>query len=190
VGEAIVMELRTRSKNSSRANFYRFMTNYSGKSAQQGFTIIELVAACTIIIIVTFLGIINFNPTEKSKKARDEKRISDIQTIDRAVTEFMLNNKRYPDTENVLRNSSVLPIGSVALNNVNKGWIFENLTAYLPTLPTDPINDATYYYSYIHNVSGYELNAQLEIITDEPTNDGGNDTAVYEVGNNLTLISP
>jgi len=166
------------------------MTNYSYKSAQKGFTIIELVAVCAILSIITLLGVFYLNPTEKLKKERDAKRISDIQTIDRAVTEFSLNNKRYPDVENILRKSTVLPAGSTALNNTNKGWIFENLSAYTPRLPTDPLNDATYYYSYTHNASGYELNAKLEILTDEPANDGGDNLSMYEVGNNLTLISP
>jgi hypothetical protein len=57
-------------------------------------------------------------------------------------------------------------------------------------MPIDPINDPTYYYSYFQNGSGYELNARLEFSPDLMQNDGGNDPDMYEIGNNLLLISP
>jgi prepilin-type N-terminal cleavage/methylation domain-containing protein len=63
VEEAIVMELKTRCKNSSGFNFQKIMTNPPDKSVQKGFTIIEVVAVCAIIVIITFLGLLNFNPT-------------------------------------------------------------------------------------------------------------------------------
>ncbi len=136
------------------------------------------------------LAVVAYNPIERNKQARDGKRISDISKIDRAISEFMLDKKYYPDTEGVLRLSTTLPDGSTSLNKSNKGWIFDNLSSYIPMLPADPINDATYRYSYIRGSNGYELNAKLESMTDEMVNDGGNDNLMYEVGNNLNLISP
>ncbi|MFH1899256.1 MAG: hypothetical protein ABIJ82_02180, partial [Patescibacteria group bacterium] len=115
---------------------------------------------------------------------------SDISKIDRAISEFMLDKKYYPDTQGVLRLSTALPEGSTSLNKSNKGWIFDNLSSYIPMLPTDPLNDDIYYYSYIRGSSGYELDAKLESMVGEMINDGGNDSLMYEVGNNLNLISP
>jgi len=40
----------------------------------------------------------------------------------------------------------------------------------------------------MHNDNGYELNVRLEILTEYSTDDGGNDTEVYEIGNNLNII--
>ncbi|MBU0534756.1 prepilin-type N-terminal cleavage/methylation domain-containing protein [Patescibacteria group bacterium] len=159
-------------------------------SNQGGFTLVELLATSTIALILLALAIVYFNPAERIKRARDGKRLSDISKIDRAISEFMLDKKYYPDTQGVLRLSTALPEGSTSLNKSNKGWIFDNLSSYIPMLPTDPLNDETYHYSYIRGSDGYELDAKLELMTDEMLNDGGNDNLMYEVGSNLNLISP
>lgn len=164
--------------------------SFYNKESQKGFTIIEIVIVTGLIIMLSTLAIINFDPIGNKKKARDEKRISDITTIDRAVSEFMVDKRRYPDQIDILRKSTILPAGSTQLTSSNKGWIQENLSSYVPMLPIDSLNDATYYYSYIHNLTSYEINAKLEVLTDEMVNDGGNDDTLYEIGNNLTLISP
>lgn len=172
------MVLKTHSKNSSKF------------SKQGGFTLVELLVASTVTLILLALAVVAYNPVERNKKQRDGKRISDISKIDGAISEFMLDKKNYPDQEGMLRLSTVLPAGSTSLNKSNKGWIFDNLSSYVSMLPTDPINNSTYHYSYIHGSSGYELDAKLEIYTDQMINDGGNDDTMYEVGTNLNLISP
>jgi type II secretory pathway pseudopilin PulG len=175
------MQLKTRFRN---------LKQDLRKQSQKGFTIVEIVIVTLLITLLATLIILNVNPVDNKKKARDEKRISDISTLDRAISEFGLDKKRYPDQSDLLRKSTILPAGSTQLTGSNTGWIQENLSAYLPMLPIDPLNDATYFYSYKHDLTGYELNATLEILTTEMENDGGNDTASYEVGNNLNLISP
>jgi hypothetical protein len=110
--------------------------------------------------------------------------------LDRAITEYKVDEGSYPDTVDTLRTSTVLPAGSTALTNVRTGWIAQNLSAYASRLPIDPINDATYFYSYYHDADTYELNARLEYNFDLMTSDGGNDPNLYEVGNNLGLITP
>lgn len=140
--------------------------------------------------MLSSLAIINFDPIGNKKKARDQKRISDISTIDRAISEFVADKKRYPDQSNTLRQSTILPAGSSQLTGSESGWIQENLSSYTPLLPIDPVNDDSYHYYYIHNSNSYEINAKLEILNDEMANDGGNDPTFYEIGNNLNLISP
>ncbi len=158
-------------------------------NSQKGVTIIELVAVITLLLILTTLVVIFVDPVGHMKKSRDEKRLSDLSVIDRVISEFVLDNKRYPDQE-ILRKSNTLPAGSTDVAHANLGWIYDDLSAYNSMLPTDPLNDGDYYYSYFHNSTGYEINARLEILTDEMLNDGGNDLNLYEVGNNLNLISP
>ena len=157
---------------------------------QGGLTLIELIAVVAIIAILATLVVVFVNPKTQMEKSRDEKRLSDLSIIDRTISEFVLDQKRYPDQENILRKSNTLPTGSTNLGSSNLGWIYDNLSAYNSMLPTDPKNDENYYYSYFHNSTGYEINARLEILTDEMANDGGNDTNLYEMGNNLNLISP
>lgn len=157
---------------------------------QGGFTYMELTVVLVILLIILTLITVLVNPIGKIKEARDKTRLSNIMTIDRAVNEFLLDNKRYPDQLDVLRTSNTLPSGSIDLTRSNLGWIYDDLSRYTPNLPIDPVNDSVYYYSYIHNDTGYEINAILESQFDLMSDDGGNDANSYEVGNNLNLISP
>jgi type II secretory pathway pseudopilin PulG len=166
------------------------ISNKNLKNYLNGFTIVETVIVMGLIVFLGTLLFIYVDPVGNKAKAVDQKRISDLSVIDRAISEFVLNNKRYPDQPDILRQSTILPAGSSQLTSSNTGWIQENLSSYLPMLPIDPVNDNTYNYYYIHNTTGYELNAKLEILTSEMADDGGNDDTFYEIGNNLDLISP
>jgi hypothetical protein len=105
------------------------------------------------------------------------------------MSEFLLDNKRYPDQSNIIRKSNVLPAGSSDLSNSNPGWIYENLSSYTEKLPIDPLNDEDYFYSYIHDDTGYEISVKLEYYKEKMENDNGNDNFSYEIGTNLNLLS-
>jgi type II secretory pathway pseudopilin PulG len=149
-----------------------------------------------ILVIIAVLGILfavfagNVHPEENRKKARDAKRLADLMTLDRAIIEYRLTNNVYPGAQDVLRVSTSLPPTSTELFNAKEGWIGADISEYSPKMPVDPTNDATYFYSYIHDKTSYELNAKMEIFLDTMINDGGNDPNMYEIGNNLILISP
>ncbi len=160
------------------------------KSNQKGVTIVELILVITLITILATTIMVILKPEEKKAKARDNKRLSDISLLDRVINEYLLDYSDYPDLFDVLRDSTTLPGTSVSLDTAAAGWIDEDLSEYTSRLPIDPINDVTYRYYYYHGDSGYELNAVMEYLTDEAVNDGGDDPARYEVGNELTLISP
>lgn len=157
---------------------------------QRGVTLVELVVVITVIIILTFTFIYLGNPLYNRSKSRDNKRIGDIQLLERIITEYRLDHGTYPDTENILRTSNTLPTGRTSLTNPRSGWIVADLIEYNPKLPVDPLNNDTYCYSYVHNNDQFELSVQLEVLTDEMTNDAGNDENKYEVGTNKTLITP
>ena len=150
----------------------------------------EITLVVMILLILFSFLIINYNPVTQKASARDKKRISDLSTLDRAINEYMLDTKAFPDLENTLRISTLLPDGGTSVDNAASGWIQGNLSEYTSYLPIDPINDAIYRYSYIRGSNGYELNAKLESMSDEMLNDGGNDSLMYEAGSNLNLISP
>ncbi len=156
----------------------------------KGMTLIEIVLAVAVILIISGAGLLAINPAEKRANARDTVRISDIETIERAVQEYLMDNGSYPDLAGTIRESVTLPTGNTSLDNSASGWIDTDLSKYMSRMPIDPINDATYKYSYYHTTSTYEINAVLEDITNLMLDDGGNDANVYEVGNDLTLISP
>ena len=76
------------------------------------------------------------------------------------------------------------------------GWIpvnFNSISAGAPVsaLPIDPVNSATYFYAYRADATAgtFEMNANMESTkfstggsSDVETNDGGDNTAFYEVG--------
>jgi prepilin-type N-terminal cleavage/methylation domain-containing protein len=76
------------------------------------------------------------------------------------------------------------------------GWLpvrFASATTLnLTALPIDPRNsdiNGSYYYTYACNKDlNFELNANLEVMTDAETNDGGDSTVLYEVGPQKNLL--
>ena len=170
VEETVVMELKTHS--------------------EEGITIVELAISIAVFSILLFSSIVYFNPVEKKQRARDSRRLSDLEVIDRAINEYILDNQAYPDLPGTLRRSNVLPAGSSSLGSAGGGWISVDFESYLSMLPIDPTNDEIYHYYFLQTSEGYELNAILEYNTDLMVNDGGNDNNFYEIGNNLTIISP
>jgi prepilin-type N-terminal cleavage/methylation domain-containing protein len=158
------------------------------KNFQKGFTFVELTVVLTILLVLITLVTVFINPLDQIKKSRDEKRLADMTTLERAINEFSLDNKRYPDFEDTLRVSTSLPSGSLNLSNANLGWLYDDLSGYLDKQPIDPLNNSEFFYSYMHTSTGYELNARLEYFTDEMINDGGDRDDLYETGNNLNLI--
>jgi len=158
--------------------------------SQKGLTIVELLLVITVILILLTTVILFTNPTYFRSKSRDQKRLSDLQTIERILSEFRLDNGVYPDLESVARHSNVLPSGRTSLTDPRSGWIVADLIEYNTKLPIDPINTDTYRYTYFHQDDVFELNARLEVLTEEMANDTGNDPAMYERGSDLTLITP
>jgi prepilin-type N-terminal cleavage/methylation domain-containing protein len=164
------------------------MVSKTPKFSEKGITLIEILITVVIISILTTSYFVYVNPMQSRAKARDNQRVSDISTLDRAITEYMMDNNGYPDTISTLRISTSLPGACSSLYTATCGWIASDISKYTSRMPTDPLNDAQYHYSYIHDATSYELNAVLEYYTDHALTDGGDNDSVYEVGNNKTLI--
>ena len=91
--------------------------------------------------------------------------------------------------------------GQFDSGGVTGGWIpdldFDGMSPTpISKLPVDPTNDATYYYGYaVDSGDSFELTVKLEstyyaTTIDADAKDGGDDTALYEVGTDLTIITP
>lgn len=159
------------------------------KVTQTGISLVELVVTLAVLMSLVAAILFYFNPIQSKKTARDEKRLADIQTLDRVISEYIIDNGAYPAVADTLFVSNILPEAGIApLTNPLSGWLNTDLTAYTSILPIDPINDSMYYYSYIHNNDSYEINTTLEELSEHAQGDGGNDSAVYEIGTDLTLL--
>ena len=155
----------------------------------KGFSLIELVLVFGIAMILS-VGVVMFaNPVEYRAKTRDGRRLTDVSTLDRIINEYFVDTGSYPDSSDVLRLSTSLPFGQVGpVENIISGWITVDLSPYNSKLPVDPLNDATYFYSYQHTEDTYEINASLEHQVEYMQEDGGNDNGIYEIGNDLTIL--
>jgi type II secretion system protein G len=104
----------------------------------RGFTLVEMLVVITIIGILSSVVMTSLNSSRA--KARDSKRVGDIKQIQLALALYQDANSQYPDT-------------------------LDKLTGYMPNIPTDPSNQASYAYAYRTEGSkriDYHLGASLE----------------------------
>lgn len=154
-------------------------------------SILEITIAVGILVTLTSIIVFFLKPIKNQKRGRDIVRINDLLTLTRAIEEYKLDKNSYPDVINTTRTSSALPAGNTGPEtNPLQGWIDADFNGYLTKLPIDPINSGSLVYTYRTDGSTYELNAILEFDNEKlMQNDGGNNTAVYEVGTKKTLMN-
>jgi prepilin-type N-terminal cleavage/methylation domain-containing protein len=179
----------------------------------KGFTLMELLIVIGVLAILTTAATLVLNPAELLKQARDSTRISDLSTLNQALSLYVTNASS-PDLDGSTSSCSTLcytVTTGVAANCASRhsgktttvdntrevnasGWIPVALTdipggAPLSTLPIDPTNSTSYFYSYACDNTNktYELDAVFEstkyLTTEDYDNeDGGSSATVYEVG--------
>lgn len=163
-----------------------------------GFTLVELLVVVAILGIMMAVVLVAINPLAIMQKARDAARISDMDSLRKALDLSIADN-------NIgLSGSIALPTVGDSVSGTRAvdgtGWVSFNivtlpgLSKYLSVLPADPTNNATYYYRYSSDGSSYEIDCKFESADYQGKEavDGGNDPEWYEVGNNpgLTLLPP
>lgn len=93
-----------------------------------GFTLIELLIVVTIISILVSLGTISY--FDAQKRGRDSKRISDLETIKKALQLYYNDNGKYPYSDWVYSGGS----------GDRSTWISALVPTYIKSVPIDPIN--------------------------------------------------
>jgi prepilin-type N-terminal cleavage/methylation domain-containing protein len=164
---------------------------HKNRRSNYGFTLVEILITITIITILVSIVLVLINPTSTRNKSRDNKRLSDLATIERMIIEYDLSYRSYPDGTSTLRDSlTKASDSSPTIHSSNRGWIDADLSEFNANLPVDPINKDDLKYQYFSDGVDYEINLILEAYLEKMQNDGGNDPDKYEVGTNLNLISP
>jgi len=115
------------------------------QSLRQGYTLIEILVAISIIAILTVIGVTNFRVA--NQKARDGKRKGDLEQIRAALELYRTDEKDYPDWD---------VIGSGTIESAGG-------TVYMNEIPDDPVTGITYYYT--SGGDTYSLCAALELET-------------------------
>ncbi|MDP3948560.1 MAG: type II secretion system protein [bacterium] len=190
------------------------------KSLQKGFTLIELLVVIAILSILAVAVILTLNPAQMLKQARDSQRISDMSTLKSAIGLYLADvtspsmgtstncyvsfsgSSATACTGRMTATTVVTTTAANAGSTTGGGWIPINFTAIssgspLGAEPVDPINNATYFYSYATNGSSnfqFEINADMESTryassgsSDVEGTDGGSSSTIYEVGSSLGL---
>ena len=160
---------------------------------KKGFTLVELLVVIAILGILMVAVVLAINPVEIMKKSRDATRLSDMDTLRKAIDLSVADGA----TLSVTAAAGDSTVGTRVTTGT--GWANVDVSKYLSTLPIDPrngvefvdaaVNTITGKYLYFSDGSGYELNCYLESGDNlsKYGTDGGDDAALYEVGTDAGL---
>ncbi len=172
----------------------------SHNSRSQGFTLVELLVVIAIVAVLAAVVVLVINPVELTKRSRDSVRLSDLATIQQAISVAGQNSTLTPEelycVGGITAPATFCSGDSISgARDINgTGWVKVDLTQQttvsIGTLPIDPTNVGNEKYTYKANATGYELDAVMESTQygAKNTGDGGNDPASYEVGTNINTF--
>ena len=133
---------------------------------RRGFTLIELLVVIAIIGVLSAVVLAALN--EARAGARDAKRKMDLQQIAKALDMYFLDVGRYPVEVHCdsSRGSSSSACNTVSGTNwdTSSQFVLALVPTYIPALPVDPQNSASFFYSYepSNPASDYCLAVNLE----------------------------
>ena len=190
----------------------------ASSNSKQSFTLVELMIVIAILAILSAIVIFALNPSRLFDNFRDTRRVSDINTLSKAINfieTWNTNGISYgstttvyislPDTSSTCSTYSLptLPTGYTysckTTANYRKvdgtGWIpidfsINTNNSYLSVLPIDPVNDTTYFYTY-YSGGSYEVTALLKNPNTNSINDDDSLTGAFTMGSpNRTWTTP
>jgi len=125
------------------------------KHHYSAFTLVELLVVIAIIGVLSTLSVIVFNNVRA--KARDSRRLSDVKQIGMALELYYDDKGRYPPPPT----PTGTPITGLCLSN--SGFTSTcGTTPYLQKIPSDPLSNIHYTYSYLNSGESYRLGFNLE----------------------------
>jgi len=143
------------------------MKNAFSRTAQRGFTLIE------IMVVVVILGILAAvvvpRIMDNPGKARVAKAKQDIRQLESALELYKLDNFYYPNTQQGLESLVTKPSGDPQPKNYKQG-------GYIKSLPKDPWGNQYQYLS--PGVKG-----EVDIFTLGADNQPGGESEAADIGN-------
>lgn len=175
----------------------------------KGFTLVELLVVIAIIAVLAAVIVLIINPLELTRRSRDAARLTDLANLQQAINVAVQESTN--SGSNILCKGAAYPCHGDTKDVTGRasdgtGWVKVDLgtsqSVSIPTLPIDPVNsngnesdpNIGYHYTYcaakVGGLDAWEIDAKLESAqqSGKTGTDGGDDTNLYEVGSNLTLV--
>jgi len=131
---------------------------------RRGMTLVEILVVVAIIGILA--GLVTINLTSTRAKARDKKRIADVESIAQALTLYYSANRQYPKVNaNALLESFIMDDSSTAPNNAYT-LLSTFTTRYLQSKPSSPkqgLPTDSNTYRYQTTGTHYQVQTDLEV---------------------------
>ena len=125
------------------------------KHHYSAFTLVELLVVIAIICVLSTLSVVVFNNARA--KARDSRRLSDVKQIGMALELYYDDQGRYP----LPPTPTGTPITGLCLSNLGITSTCGTIP-YLQKIPSDPLPNIHYTYSYLNSGESYRLGFNLE----------------------------
>jgi len=105
--------------------------NKTHKGTRKGFTLLEILLVIAAIGILAAIVLVAINPNRQIAQARNAQRRSDVNTIYKALEQYLIDNQSYPAGVD----ETPKDICGTTAGCVNLGVLVPN---YLAAIPTDP----------------------------------------------------
>jgi prepilin-type N-terminal cleavage/methylation domain-containing protein len=121
------------------------------KHSTKGFTLLEILLVVGIIALLAGIVIVAINPARQLASVRNAERKSDIKQIDSAITQYYIDNFRYPTgITSTLKGicdtgSTPSPSGVTCTNLVDLSVLVPDYITAIPTDPTSTTTNTGYY---------------------------------------------
>jgi prepilin-type N-terminal cleavage/methylation domain-containing protein len=131
----------------------------------RGFTLVELLVSLAVVAVLSLVVILAVNPAEQRKKARDARRLSDMQSIMKAISLYSVQTgdgnlqmtSEYGESESVN--------GGYDTSNIDNDGDGDPFIEFLQPYfgggaPIDPVNDPAHkYLFFVYSAGSYGCSA-------------------------------
>ncbi|OIQ04352.1 MAG: hypothetical protein AUK58_00810 [Candidatus Moranbacteria bacterium CG2_30_41_165] len=129
---------------------------------EKGFTLIEILLVISIIAVLATVVIVALNPAQRFKDSRDARRRADVESISKAIQQYVIDNKgAYPAGSGLQESDAEKQLGTATSGCALFGGdgtcatgdgdcmdLSADLAKYLKSIPRDPLQGSaehTYY---------------------------------------------
>jgi prepilin-type N-terminal cleavage/methylation domain-containing protein len=120
------------------------------KNKQTGFTIVELLIVIVVIGILAAITIVAYNGVQA--RARDSQRVSDLQSIQKALELYKAQHGTYPPSNPTTAAICASHTNGYSYSDATDGtWLNSLVTnKVLSKAPVSPDNGCAHHYSYLY----------------------------------------